>query len=33
VVLLDGSGRARVEYALEGLTPESLAHDIRALSR
>jgi protein SCO1/2 len=33
VVLLDGDGRARVEYALEGLTPESLAHDIRALSR
>jgi cytochrome oxidase Cu insertion factor (SCO1/SenC/PrrC family) len=33
VVLLDRDGRARVAYALEGLTPESLAHDIRALSR
>jgi protein SCO1/2 len=33
VVLLDREGRARVAYALEGLTPESLAHDIRALSR
>jgi protein SCO1 len=33
VVLLDQSGRARVAYALETLTPESLAHDIRALSR
>jgi protein SCO1/2 len=33
VVVLDREGRARVAYPLEGLTPESLAHDIRALSR
>jgi protein SCO1 len=32
VLLLDRSGRARVAYPLEGLTPEALAHDIRALS-
>jgi protein SCO1/2 len=33
VILLDRAGRARVEYALEQLTPEALAHDIRALER
>jgi cytochrome oxidase Cu insertion factor (SCO1/SenC/PrrC family) len=33
VVLLDREGRARVAYALEGLTPESLAHDIRVLAQ
>jgi hypothetical protein len=32
-VLLDAGGHARVAYALEGLTPESLAHDVRLLSR
>ena len=31
VFLLDAHGRARVEYALEQLTPEALVHDIRAL--
>lgn len=30
-VLLDGQGRQRAGYALEGLTPEILAHDIAAL--
>jgi protein SCO1/2 len=33
VLLLDRSGRARVEYGLEQLTPEALAHDIRSLAR
>jgi protein SCO1 len=33
VILLDREGRARVEYALEELTPEALAHDIRGLER
>jgi protein SCO1 len=33
VVLLDRDGRARVAYSLETLTPESLAHDVAALSR
>ena len=33
VILLDRDGRARVEYALEQLTPEGLAHDIRELER
>src|SRR5271165_2669753 len=29
VLLLDRAGRERVEYELEELTPESLAHDVR----
>jgi len=33
VILLDREGRARVEYALEQLTPEGLARDIRTLER
>jgi hypothetical protein len=33
VILLDREGRARVEYALEELTPEALSHDIRGLER
>jgi cytochrome oxidase Cu insertion factor (SCO1/SenC/PrrC family) len=32
VFLLDGSGRARVVFQSEQLTPEALAHDIRKLS-
>jgi len=32
VVLLDRSGRARVLFGPEQLTPEALAHDIRKLS-
>jgi protein SCO1/2 len=32
VILLDGSGRERVVFGLETLTPESLAHDIRKLA-
>ena len=31
VMLIDGSGRERVLYESEQLTPEGLAHDIRAL--
>ena len=31
VLLLDRSGRPRVEFPLEELTPEALAHDIRKL--
>jgi protein SCO1/2 len=31
VLLLDGSGRPRVIYQLEQLTPEALAHDVRKL--
>lgn len=31
VFLLDGSGRERVVYQLEQLTPEALAHDVRKL--
>jgi hypothetical protein len=33
VILLDRAGRARVEYALEQLTPEALAHDVGVLQR
>jgi protein SCO1/2 len=33
VVLIDGAGHERVLYGLEQLTPEALAHDIRALER
>jgi len=32
VTLIDRSGRERVIFGLEGLTPEGLAHDIRKLS-
>jgi hypothetical protein len=32
VLLLDRSGRARVLFQSEQLTPEALAHDIRKLS-
>ena len=32
VLLLDRSGRARVVFGLEQLTPEGLAHDVRKLS-
>ena len=32
VFLLDRSGRARVEYGLEQLTPEALAHDVAVLA-
>ena len=31
VVLLDGTGRQRIGFPVERLTPEGLAHDIRAL--
>jgi protein SCO1/2 len=33
VVLLDGAGRQRIGFPVEHLTPEGLAHDIRALQR
>lgn len=33
VVLLDGAGRQRVGFPVDHLTPEGLAHDIRALER
>ncbi len=33
VVLLDGTGRQRIGFPVERLTPEALAHDIRALRR
>jgi cytochrome oxidase Cu insertion factor (SCO1/SenC/PrrC family) len=33
VVLIDGSGRERVIYQQEQLTPEALAHDIRVLQQ
>jgi protein SCO1/2 len=33
VVLLDGAGRQRIGFPVEHLTPEGLAHDIRALAR
>jgi protein SCO1/2 len=32
ILILDGSGRARVLFQLEQLTPEGLAHDVRKLS-
>ena len=31
VVVLDRAGAARVEFPLEELTPEALAHDVRKL--
>ncbi len=33
VLLLDREGAARVEFPLEELTPEALAHDVRRLER
>jgi len=33
VVLLDGAGVARVSFPVDQLTPEGLAHDLRALER
>ena len=33
VVLLDGSGRQRIGFPFEKLTPEGLAHDLRRLSQ
>jgi hypothetical protein len=32
-VLLDGSGRQRVGFPFDKLTPEGLAHDLRRLSQ